>query len=841
MRAIKGNYLSAWPDQIYEPAYSWAITYPSRDSDGFSEQDTIGLLDYHVSIVNQQLYLDLSFDPEHFALEEDRLRQTLAWARAHQPDFLIQLARRMKTYFRDGDGAYRGDNHYADYAGRTLLHWQVLCGRITEDRLVDPAYWEPLLDRCLSGLGAYPFGVRVFSYRYYGKADRAAEKDLQDLLHWAYQEQRKGGDAKQRADRLLENIYNAVRLKHRDPSSEIWDGRKLIHWAVLCKQFKAIDALAAENPALLREKTRRHPLNIAIQIRDIALVEHLLAKGAHPAIKSSKRCLRLAPIHQAVLTNQMDVLVSLVEKTNPRIDLDLYTEIYDPSDLSLWWPGRCCTALIYAARLHRWDMVIYLLEKGADPTAKNGYGETVLHYAADGVSPKVDRLSQEEIETYLGLLYRVEGVQNAFSERIDAALTPSAAKVKLMALLSEHFGEEKSFIAWQGLLQSLKAFRVLGILGRHEKWRSLKDIKTRNTGEGRTCSQFNQFKVAAQVIRSQKVAHYMHSGSLGLPLLSEAEASRTRKDDSGYTRSQHPGQNLKIFYDKLERLHYLAAGISSREKEGIDPKNWKKALEDHLSWLAQAYPDSLIEMVLRPLLQYHAHPPEDNGSNKEPRCIFVSHFANRGLPGVNGILSYMLSSQDVCELILREEISAEMTYTCLSIADQHKIPLDLKQERKLCRSILAAGGLDEKILASVRARLSKLRPVNAVDRQVMNIDFYFKRWRISHANKFVGFFKEKRTNSQRSKQLALLGTVKTIYDYEAKLGLLVTISEEIGKEWNVFDSELKEQIDRILTKNLANSKSGTASEIKQSWKSAYEASKAPFKPAVLVGGATKSF
>lgn len=61
----------------------------------------------------------------------------------------------------------------------------------------------------------------------------------------------------------------------------------------------------------------------------------------------------------------------------------------------------------------------------------------------------------------------------------------------------------------------------------------------------------------------------------------------------------------------------------------------------------------------------------------------------------------------------------------------------------------------------------------------------------------MSFFKEKKTNTQRKEQLELLESIRHIESDEMKLGALIQLSQDIDKEWNLFDSEMKKQVDAV--------------------------------------------
>jgi len=116
------------------------------------------------------------------------------------------------------------------------------------------------------------------------------------------------------------------------------------------------------------------------------------------------------------------------------------------------------------------------------------------------------------------------------------------------------------------------------------------------------------------------------------------------------------------------------------------------------------------------------------------------------------------------------------------------------------------------------------KSIETLDNKVKNLAIQFKSWRLEHAsNCAVRLFKHLKTNKQRQENLKELEAIyqfniESIRKYypklngselqknlhEIKLARLVTLSDNIKKEWNLFNSEMKKQVDQIIEDYLAN-------------------------------------
>ena len=104
------------------------------------------------------------------------------------------------------------------------------------------------------------------------------------------------------------------------------------------------------------------PLHCAVQRDDVAIVESLLTAGADPNVGGSEA--RGTPLHEAVFWPRPQMVKCLIAG-GANVNAE---------------DGRGNTALLRAAQSGRWQVVELLAEYGADLTARNHLGETVLHF-----------------------------------------------------------------------------------------------------------------------------------------------------------------------------------------------------------------------------------------------------------------------------------------------------------------------------------------------------------------------------------------------------------------------------------------------------------------------------
>ena len=771
----KSIYVDVWP---YRPeqkqqchVFVPVVKYPSEKNRISVEK----LIEYHSDVVADQRYYKRVFDRKRFLAEERLLESTTEWLQKRpQLNLLHKLANEIKEYFRSND-VYDANRPYYDYAGRTLLHWQILCKKETKENIIAKKYWKPILNRCLIPESRYSMFLGHYSIR---TANTAAEQDLQDLLHWAYQEQELTKEAKNKADEkrqqcasdLLTSIYGTVEKSFCDHDGELKtfkqshpdikvgevvvdrQGRTLLHWAVLCRQTEEISDSLVNKQYYLKTDYDFYPLDMAVHLGNVDVVIQLLKQGANPNLYSNYYA--VTPLHRAVLMGRLDIVKALLTHSKTEVNIDARV---GNSELPQFNHDGC-TALFYAARLHYWDIVCLLLEKGAKPNLPAATGETALHHAMAAIPAKIDDLSNKQ------------------------------------AL--------KTYKAYRALVY-LRSFNAKS-LGIYNKGR-YSDI---------VCYDFNRWERPEEVAQSQKAIHVHWNiksnkkNNNGKRVVQVVHFPGLSKKEKEANKSTNFAWHLNRFYRLIHSVVGYVREIDEINKiKDIKQKNKKQRRQrkitlhakKQLAYLATRYPDTLRRLILKPLLEHHAD-PEQASLEQYDKVLLLRWLASKPQK-IDILLRMMVSIPRVRNTVLRDDVDVDLAKKLLETTNHYEITWDVKSERQFYDTVVKRA----KGLHSVTQRLDQLGKQGTIRQQITDLTFYFKQWRLTNANCAVRFFKSKKINYQRQGQLESLQALldkKDISD-EIRVGNLIKISKDIGKERNVFVSEMKKQVDQIVENYLA--------------------------------------
>jgi hypothetical protein len=403
------------------------------------------------------------------------------------------------------------------------------------------------------------------------------------------------------------------------------------------------------------------------------------------------------------------------------------------------------------------------------------------------------------------------------TEREGELSAIASAKQTLLAKLTRYFGEQKSLIEWRPILQALKAYKALVYLqylnARHT------DIYYMGSYSDIGSYDFNCYELPESVTHSQKAIHvrwnnnsqYRHVENL--PGLSAKEkehlkAQREKQSDEPINFAWHLNRFYRLIHRVVWNLNDLKQNNKNRRKQRKIKLQIKKALEE----IVAHYPDTLRQLILEPLLYHHAY-PHSNSLKKTNRLLLLQRLQPEE---ANTLLHRLVSVPGVRHSFLRDGVTADVITEMLKVTDDYKIRVDLNNERRFCHTILERAKdlqpvdegdgdhIETEIKQPIQRRLATLEPDNKINLQIKNLTFYFKHWRLANASRTVRFFKSKKTNRQRETQLDLLQTLlnKETMSDAVKVGALIKISTDIGRERNVFVSEMKKQVDRIIDNYL---------------------------------------
>ena len=185
--------------------------------------------------------------------------------------------------------------------------------------------------------------------------------------------------------------------------------------AIDAKDLDALRAIVEEHPGLA---TERHPddggnlLHQAAYVNDAAICRFLVEAGCSPSQIKQKQCCPDAP--HAGPGSQTPLALAL---ENGKQEAAEYLKTVEIAPDNLWMaaslgdlervrrffdadgnlteeardPNKAgddafvlSDALVGAAHQHHTDVVLYLLDRGADPSGRDQFGMTALHYAVQG-------------------------------------------------------------------------------------------------------------------------------------------------------------------------------------------------------------------------------------------------------------------------------------------------------------------------------------------------------------------------------------------------------------------------------------------------------------------------
>ena len=163
---------------------------------------------------------------------------------------------------------------------------------------------------------------------------------------------------------------------------------KGIYRSIRICDLKAIDAELVTHPDILLEKDESGwtPLTLAVTTGCKKTVRYLLDKGVD--IDQPHQAYNVTALHIAVQTGQPDIVALLVDKG---ADMNI---VCDQRSL-YWYGGMVGTPLHTALHQQRWDILKFLLQKGALKQVRDKLGRTPLDLAKARGKAKMVRLLQE--------------------------------------------------------------------------------------------------------------------------------------------------------------------------------------------------------------------------------------------------------------------------------------------------------------------------------------------------------------------------------------------------------------------------------------------------------------
>lgn len=151
------------------------------------------------------------------------------------------------------------------------------------------------------------------------------------------------------------------------------DGRGPLHATCCFGHWECTSLLVKNNAALnLKDKDEMTPLHLAAFNGCNLSMTYLVEKGANVRVQNKDG---IYPLHYASFKGHITTVHMLCEKAGAEIDK--YVNITD---------SRGATPLHYAAARNNWDIIAYLIHRGADPDYQNREGMTPLSYAVKNIA-----------------------------------------------------------------------------------------------------------------------------------------------------------------------------------------------------------------------------------------------------------------------------------------------------------------------------------------------------------------------------------------------------------------------------------------------------------------------
>jgi len=151
------------------------------------------------------------------------------------------------------------------------------------------------------------------------------------------------------------------------------DGRGPLHATCCFGHWECTSLLVKNNAALdLKDKDEMTPLHLAAFNGCNLSMTYLVEKGANVRVQNKDG---IYPLHYACFKGHITTVHMLCERVS--VDVDKYVNITD---------NRGATPLHYAAARNNWDIIAYLIHRGADPDYQNKEGMTALSYAVKNIA-----------------------------------------------------------------------------------------------------------------------------------------------------------------------------------------------------------------------------------------------------------------------------------------------------------------------------------------------------------------------------------------------------------------------------------------------------------------------
>ncbi len=585
-------------------------------------------------------------------------------------------------------------------------------------------------------------------------------ENVQDLIFWARVE----GD-----DDVLNRLY-LFKIKQRIPeeaekNSEstpphmdeeaYWGGNRLndlgryrLLWAIHCRKQDVIDGFCkAQEKAKARGASLLHDarnemrlLRAAIDYRDVGVVRQLLKAGFDP--------------------NQKDYREERVGKY--LLDYAAITGEKAIVDLLLEYGAEINTAnpLRYAAKLGHLHLIEPLLKKGALPNRDDDRGTTPLHFVVE--------LNHHASAQLL----------------LDHGADPVA---------KAEGGEWKVGTLPLHLVQDCEMANLL-FNGRPDVFRCSNRL---------ACGRFPFMVTESRETKSHLYFHILARGFVYLC------------DSHFRGKCQLIPDNTKNVEVKHEVLPQHGSFFAPYENYLLQmcrlfPDNFygdflSKVLEtkgESLSPWSQKYGELSKEdwkkYYLKPFLNVKGVRAVTEHSKPEDVWQIIK-YAEKGFIKVD-----LYEKREMCKKLI-DLINAKTENEKPLSAEEAKNLIDLVNAKKESGKTLSteeAKKLNKIKINEIKTKaenlLEKINPRDFLERHMLELHHDFKTCRLQNADFVIHFFKGKKTNKQRAGQLSLLEDVRLIEDDGIRMGALIKISQDVGREHNVFKSEMKKQVDAII-------------------------------------------